>query len=127
MTQLSENSFAIEVPEDASDIDMDDGALYYRSHIPGFPNPIGRAKMLPNLPPGEYEIVCQDSKRITEEEAFKIVEHHLAPFDNTIIGFEDYTDVGYTSCETAQESFTTLLQSKHLNPSIRYVIILKTK
>jgi len=118
MTQLTQYTYAIEVPEDADCLGI------RNTKLGGFVND---RYFIKTLPPGEYEIVCQDSKRITEEEAFKIVEHHLAPFDNTIIGFEDYTDVGYTSCETAQESFTTLLQSKHLNPSIRYVIILKTK
>jgi hypothetical protein len=117
MTQLTENIFAIEVPEDAerftlrATVHCENGSLSCYDKFNG-------KETLILIPPGSYSFLCT-STEITEEQCKEIVPIEWGGFAGNVKGYMVYFKPGewwvdHEPYKTALESFNSLLESKSL-------------
>ena len=112
MTQLTDNLFAVKVPEEAVSIEIcnygRNDTLEYMHLIDGI-----AAYNIEDLPPGSYEFMFT-SESASEEDARKVVEKDNRGYKHY---WEDKGHVprGFNSrYKTSVESLASLLRSKHL-------------
>lgn len=127
-TLLRENIYAIPVPEDADPdqpvISVGENGLpiilyYYKEKI----DPI-----ITVLPPGNWSILFP-YPGCTEQQAAEVVERHLYPMTNDIMGWEDYSveGQGFELFDNPVQSLFSLLRSKNLDTSKNYLLIQKNE
>lgn len=114
MTQLHEllpGIYALEVPMDASDIQV-----YGTVHRPGiaFAQVGFYFRRGWEIPPGNWSIICC-SATATEEEAGKVVE----PLE--FFNYKNYADDW--ECKTATESLASLIRSKGLDDKLNLLFL----
>lgn len=116
LTQLTDNIFAVEIPEDAiyTRVFKDSSGEY----LSGFQEPL-----IP-LPPGSYTLLFL-SKEATEDDWKKVCDSDVGggEIDEKIwLEWFNYETDEY-SFDTATESGYSLLRSKGLDPTKQYTII----
>lgn len=118
MTQLTENVFAVEVPEmaDTPEISIqDDGfpclTYWYKENID--PTVI-------DLPPGSWQLLCT-TKETTWLQAAGMVEHYRGGFVN----YESNSMPKVAAYSTPFLSLNSLLASKGLDPNNNYALLKK--
>lgn len=121
MIQLTNNHWAVEVPDDASHIKIHDSyqcsKIVFSSDIQ---DPLKCGGDMIRIPPGSWQYLFT-TKGCTEEDARKVVRKEAG-------GFVDYekdnfhNDIPYTY---ASQSLYALLASKSLDPDKNYAILLK--
>jgi hypothetical protein len=145
MTQLTDNLFAVEVPEGAKDFTIDMGYLIFK--VPNYKNWVnddiladyGRLeKHLKThkaendyktggimLPPGPREFLfC--TKWATEEDARKVVEWWVANYDHKVTWYRDYSASSEKACAIDYVySIASLLRSKNLDDKKNWAVIRK--
>lgn len=118
MIQLTEKVIAVEVPNDATDIELNEGVfLVFLSYKIGIQSYLKDLQLKPN----NHSLIGVTP--LSEEQWREVVKDHV--FDN----YFDYVNPnsgdyarGYM-CGTATESGNSLLESKGLDPNSRYAII----
>lgn len=130
MTQLTDNIYAVEIPEDAYDVEIvGDGLdfIYYRIPITGTFEK-SKGKLIHISTTGSYTLLFL-SKEATEDDYKKVVERVSGWMTDIYYDYcangRDYRDiVDAAFCEPVK-SFHSLLQSRGLDPSKNYAIIKK--
>src|SRR5688572_2608461 len=118
MTHLRENFFAVLVDDDAI------GTPYIEENrIRYTVSRISSSSDSTYIGQGNYKPLCV-THRIKELDAVKVVESHLYPMTNDIMGWRDYTDMD-DLCGSPVQSLTSLLKSKGLDTEKNYAIIEK--
>jgi len=119
MTQITGKHFAIEVPEDATNIEIcnygENDTLEYMHHIDGI-----AAYAMDDLPPGTWRFLFATGTA-TEEDARTVVERYGKGWKDYNI-YHAHKHIPYG---LAIDSLETLLRSKGLDENKNYAIIEK--
>lgn len=121
MTQLTENVFAVEVPEDATDIVVhnEPPKIIFTSKIQ---DPAQCGGDMIRLPPGSWQFICT-TKEATEQQAKGIVGW-LQIGDQ--LGYQDYRfDDPRFPYKLATQSLNSLCKAKGLDVSKNYALLKK--
>lgn len=115
MTQLTENVFAVEVPEGASNFEI---CNYGLNDALEYDYPQGHE--VSDLPPGNWQLLC------TTREASELQAACIVDSDGN--GWKDYDKTSITSCypfTSSCASLRSLLTSKGLDVNKNYVLLKK--
>lgn len=120
MTQLHEllpGIYALEVPMDASDIQV-----YGTVHRPGiaFAQVGFYFRRGWEMPPGNWSIICC-SATATEEEAGKVIAFDM--YEDIGILAANYMNDGTGDCKTRLASLASLIRSRGLDPEKNWLIL----
>jgi hypothetical protein len=127
--QLTEDCIIIEVPEDATDLMVTQQGKMMNMELPpalGYIIPCADETDNPlrvdELPPGNWSILTENSRQITEEKAKGVVEMQKT------FGYRQYDAIpgDYQWCATPVQSFQSILKANNLDPEKRYCVLIKS-
>jgi len=124
---LTDKAAVVEVPEDCGGITLYGSQLADEIKYNIMPY-IGKFKSISiSIPPGDWSILCNDTRSISEEQAREVVGAECFEDDEKYYYIYEKDDRVRQNLfyDTALESFQSLMKSKNLDISKRFVLIVK--
>lgn len=123
MTQMTNDIYAVEVPEGATGFDINkysNGSELNYWLIAGAKDTL----IVIDLPPGNWQLICT-AKEVSKEQAIEVVKQYGKYFIDFTATEQDWKEKEVNWSETPIDSLRSLLTSKGLDLNKNYVLIKK--